>query len=136
VRKRPLHARVLEREIFVQWIGYVLAVAFFPLMVSTAAAVTTCTVTEKYSCSPGNGCKSILPAVEVRIDWNEKLYSRCDKKGCDDLKMNFSVSGDFINIDIPEHSALAKISKDGSSYLEVVTLMTTAVVSHGSCRIE
>jgi hypothetical protein len=100
---------------------------------SPAFAVTTCTVDQKQSCDSSVGCQAIKNSIVVRIDWNQGSYSRCDAKGCDDLSMKTSSSGDFINIEVPEHGMLAKISKSTSSFVEVATIMETVLVSFGRC---
>jgi hypothetical protein len=99
-----------------------------------ACAVTTCTVDQKLSCSAAVGCQSIKNSIIIRIDWNQGSYSRCDAKGCDDFSMQFLPSGDFINVDVTGHGMLAKISKNGASFTEVITIMETAIVSFGNCK--
>jgi hypothetical protein len=97
-------------------------------------ALTTCTISQKQVCRPGVECEQTKNSIVVRIDWNQGTYSRCDAKGCDALSMQFAVSGDFLNIEVPGRGMLAKISKDGSSYVEVATFMTNVIVSFGSCK--
>ncbi len=114
----------------------VMSLAVFFAFGTSAFAATTCTVDEKQSCSAGTGCQPIENSIIVRIDWKQGTYSRCDAKGCDDLKMNFAIVGEFINVDVPGRGMLAKMSKDGSSYVEVATLMTTVLMSFGRCEIQ
>jgi len=100
----------------------------------SASAAITCTISEKLLCNPGEGCAAIKNSIVVRIDFDKQVYSRCDAKGCDDYIGQFSKSGVFINIGMPDKGMLAKLSSDGSSFLEVVTLMTATFVSYGSCE--
>jgi hypothetical protein len=112
---------------------YLFAFLFVYASASPAFAVTTCTADQKQSCDSSVGCQPIKNSIVVRIDWNQGSYSRCDAKGCDDLSMRTSSSGDFINIEVPEHGMLAKISKSTSSFVEVATIMETVLVSFGRC---
>jgi hypothetical protein len=50
------------------------------------------------------------------------------------LDASFSESGEFIIIDVPGRSMMAKVSRDGSGFVEVVTLMSTVLLSFGSCQ--
>ena len=104
------------------------------LMAGMAKAETTCTITEKMQCAQGQGCQQVENQIVIRFDGERQVYSRCDAKGCDDLKAQFSGSGGFINIDVLGRGILAKLSRDGSTFTEVVTLANFVLVSFGSCR--
>ena len=109
------------------------ALGFFLLMVGMARAETICTVTEKLQCSQGYGCQSVKNKIVVRIDMERQIYSRCDAKGCDEYQPKFTVSGKFINIAVPANGLLAKLTADGSSFTEVVTLGAVVLLSFGFC---
>jgi hypothetical protein len=93
----------------------------------------TCTIDQKYSCAP-SGCEAAGISVHNVLDLDRRTIARCDQKGCDEYPMNASRSGIFIVIDVPGRGMLAKLSADGNSSVEVVTLGTSAVVSFGTCR--
>ena len=42
--------------------------------------------------------------------------------------------GAFTNIEVPGRGMLAKVSLDGSQFVEVVTLGTGVLISYGACR--
>jgi hypothetical protein len=115
---------------------FLVAFLFVYASASPVFAVTTCTVDQKQSCDSGVGCQPTKNSIVVRIDWNQGSYSRCDAKGCDDLSMKTSSTGDLINIEVPEHAMLAKISKNTSSFIEVATIMETVLVSFGRCQTQ
>ena len=104
------------------------------LMAGMVRAETTCTITEKMQCAQGQGCQSVKNTIVVRIDMERRIYSRCDAKGCDDLQAQFSNSGTFTNIAVPQSGLLSKLTTDGSSFTEVATFATFVLVSFGYCR--
>ncbi len=95
------------------------------------AASERCEITKKFVCSPA-GCKTVEPTIFNLLDFATRQFSRCDDAGCDHYPMTSSVSGIYINIDVPG-GTLAKLSIDRSEYLEVATLATIVFVSFGSC---
>ena len=97
------------------------------------AAEMRCIIHSKEACDSA-GCKKVAPTIWSVIDLEKKRYSRCDSKGCDHYKMSVKKSGVYLNLEIPGKATFAKMSKDGSDFLEVATLGTTALVSHGSCK--
>jgi len=103
------------------------------LMVGLARGETICTITEKLQCAQGHGCQSMKNTIVVRIDMERQIYSRCDAKGCDEYQPQFTVSGEFINIAVPANGFLAKLTNDGSSFIEVATLRTAVFLSFGFC---
>jgi hypothetical protein len=56
--------------------------------------------------------------------------------GCDDYDALISRSGDFVNVALPEHGRLAKMSQSDGGFVEVATLGTAALVRYGHCRTE
>lgn len=98
-----------------------------------AMAQVTCTITSKFGCGP-QGCKQGTPTIVVRIDEERQQYSRCDAKGCDDYAALFSRSGMFLNIAMPKNGAMAKMTEDGSSFVEIVTVMDVPIICFGTCK--
>ena len=92
-----------------------------------------CEIEAKYACNV-SGCRENAITTWNLIDLDALRFSRCDQKGCDHYTITTSVSGIFINIEVPGHGMLARVSQDGSQYVEVVTLGTDVLVSYGSCR--
>jgi hypothetical protein len=114
-------------------------IIFFGLMAAASPALAEtfrCDIKEKHYCTAREVCKSINPTIYNRIDFSQETYSRCDKAGCDTYKASFSRSGIYIIIDVPGRGLFAKLSVDGSEFLEVATLLTKTYVSFGSCRGE
>lgn len=99
-----------------------------------AAGELTCTISEKVRCSQGQGCHPVEATIIVRLNPEQQTYSRCDAKGCDDFQAQFGVSGNFLNIALPQNGMLAKVSGDLLSVMEVVTLGADVLVSYGSCK--
>ena len=97
------------------------------------AAEIRCDIQSKVSCS-SSGCIDNQPGAWNLIDIDSGRISRCDKKGCDQYAMTVTRSGAYLNIEVPGRGILVKMLTDGSDYLEVVTLGTTALVSHGTCK--
>lgn len=91
-----------------------------------------CDVKSKFACDAA-GCKPNALGVWSVMDFARKTYARCDTKGCDPYPANYSRSGMFVNIDVPGRGMIAKISEDGSTFVEVVTAGTSVLLSYGSC---
>ena len=117
-----------------KWKPLVAAVFCSYFTIGLAMAETTCTITEKFQCAQGQGCRPIENKIVIRINVEEQVYSRCDAMGCDDHQAQFSNSGIFTNIALPAKGLLAKMTVDGSSFTEVATIMNEVLVSFGSCR--
>jgi hypothetical protein len=63
-----------------------------------------------------------------------RTYSRCDSRGCDKFDARFSRSGVFTIIDLPGRGFTAKLAADMSTFIEVATIETQALVSFGACK--
>jgi hypothetical protein len=112
----------------------VVSVAVVSVLVSpVVAAPLRCDISTKYACNR-DGCRPDARTIWNLVDVDRSRYSRCDSKGCDDLQMVQSASGIFLNIDVPGKGMLAKMSRDGSSFIEVVTLADYVLISFGSCH--
>ncbi len=111
----------------------VIALLVLGAVSSARSAELRCEFRAKYACNL-SGCRENAVTVWNLIDLDALRFSRCDQKGCDHYTITTSVSGIFINIEVPGHGMLARMSHDGSQYLEVVTLGTDVLVSYGACR--
>jgi hypothetical protein len=101
--------------------------------IAARAEPMRCEIASKFSCSPA-GCTTNKPSVFNIIDIELGKFSRCDANGCDEYSANFSRSGAYIIVDVPGRGTMAKLSADGTEYVEVATLGTTVLVSFGACR--
>ena len=110
-------------------VGLLVLVAALPAW----ATEVHCEIEAKYACN-SSGCRENAIAVWNLIDLDALRFSRCDQMGCDHYTITTSVSGAFMNIEVPGHGMLARVSHDGSQYVEIVTLGTDVLVSYGSCR--
>lgn len=110
-----------------------IAVALLLVYAYPAAAQTLrCVVAAKYDCRR-EGCSPSTPTVINVVDLDESRYSRCDARGCDEYQIVQNPSGLFVNIDVPGRGMVAKVSLDGSVFVEVATLADTVLVSFGTC---
>ena len=77
---------------------------------TATAAPIICGIDEKFACTRG-GCDP-LPAnrVYTRIDLERRVYARCDDRGCDEYQATIWQGGGYINIELPGHTAFAKLS--------------------------
>lgn len=116
----------------------ILVVATFVVLLPlpASAQVLRCDIATKYRCDARGGCQKVAASVWNIIDVARQTIARCDAKGCDTYAAQFAVSGDFVNIALPKNGMLAKVSSDGSSFMETATLTGIALVSFGSCRVQ
>lgn len=112
------------------------ALAIVPTVsVATAsfAVPLECVIAKKYSCSVME-CKAVSATVINRIDLRGRTYARCDARGCDTYDAVVTVAGVMVTIDVPGRGMFARMTADGSEFVEVVSLLTSTLVSYGSCR--
>jgi hypothetical protein len=107
------------------------AVALAPA--DAASQVLRCDVTSKFKCAE-SGCDKVTAGMWNIVDFPRQTISRCDSKGCDTYNAQFATSGAYINIALPANGMLAKLSSNGTMFMETATVMATAFVSFGSCR--
>lgn len=107
------------------------------LLVSSAASAQTvrCEIRTKHQCD-AQGCQNVSPSVWDILDLKSRSIARCDSKRCDAYLAQFSTSGNYVNISVPDRGFSAKMSSDGSAFTEIATLGTTVLVSFGSCRTQ
>ena len=117
------------------FLGGTAALILAILMFATPATADSlrCDITAKYACSAG-GCEPRQLSTWNVIDPGSGLFSRCDLDGCDSYDAKITESGMFYTIEASGRGTIAKMARDGSSFLEVVTLGTVALVSFGSCQ--
>jgi hypothetical protein len=111
------------------------ASALLALVARETGTNVRCDVDAKFSCGP-RGWEGVAPGTSARIGPERWVYSRCDARGCDDHDALISRSGDFVNVALPEHGMLAKLSLSDGGFVEVATLGTAALVSYGRCRTD
>jgi hypothetical protein len=99
------------------------------------AEVLRCDVSAKFACGP-SGCEPNRLGVHNIVDLEAKKFARCDSKGCDSYDAVIQRSGVYITVDVPGRGMFAKVSSDGSQFVEVVSLGTSVFASFGSCRIQ
>ncbi len=114
-------------------IAALVVLAFVRATGTSHAAEVRCDIQSKMNCSP-SGCSDNALGAWNLIDFDSSRISRCDKNGCDHYTMTVTRSGAYLNIEVPGRGILVKMREDGSDYLEVVTLGTIALVSHGTCK--
>ena len=100
---------------------------------SASAALMTCSISKKLVCD-GATCQEVPPTIRVELDSDAGTYRRCDDRGCDDFQVFVGTSGRYSNFALPSGGFIAKVSFDGSEFLEVATLGTRTFVSHGRCQ--
>jgi hypothetical protein len=111
----------------------VLAITLYFFLPALAQPIR-CEVTSKFACSPG-GCHTNKLGAFNLIDFDRRKFFRCDSKGCDDYDVVISQpQGQYIIVDIPGRGVFAKLSNDGSEYVEVTSVGTVILVSFGRCR--
>ena len=107
--------------------------AWLALVGSAHALALRCTVADKFVCEQ-SGCRPQQTNVWNVIDFDTSRLSRCDLRGCDHYDMLVARSGVYWNIEAPARSLFAKVSDDGSSFVEVAAVQAAVQVSYGSCQ--
>jgi hypothetical protein len=117
-----------------------LVIRTLAVAISLATAVTLadaqsvrCSITKKHYCT-SEGCKAVAPTVWINLDISRQRYSRCEANGCDQYDAHVTASGIFFVIDVPGTGTIAKVTMDGTHFLEIATLLDTAFVSFGTCQ--
>ena len=94
-----------------------------------------CIPERKITCSI-DGCTEAEPNVFVLLEEGSGNfnYSRCDNKPCDTYPATPYISGAYMEVRTNDnHGILFKSSTIDQSYVEVVTLGTDTLTSHGHC---
>ncbi len=93
-----------------------------------------CDIVTKFFCGADSGCQKNEVSVWNTVDLDTQEFSRCDQNGCDTYPVSTTPSGKFTIIDVPGHGMFAKMTADGSDYVEVVSVLTGVLVSFGQCH--
>jgi hypothetical protein len=94
-----------------------------------------CIPKTKVNCS-SEGCRDVFSKVFVLLSESGGTgsMSRCDESPCDTYPVTVSKSGVIKNINtVTPRGLLFKMSALDNSYVEVVTIGTDALISHGYC---
>ncbi len=113
-----------------------IAASFLAVSSTQAPALATefrCDIVTKYA-SSAKGCEPNDLSIWNLVDLDAKRFSRRDRNGCDSYHAKITVSGLFYTIEALGHGTIAKMTLDGSSFLEVATWGTVALVSFGACE--
>jgi len=81
------------------------------------------------------GARRVRNNVWIKINLKNKLYARCDKNGCSKCDLKYFSSGIYTNIALPNCGGFIKLSNDGSTFVDVASLMNIVFVSYGACKI-
>lgn len=109
------------------------AQALFSSSLENIAKEWSCETFKKYSCNEKNGCNEIDGGlVSIRLDLNAEKYFRCDSKGCESSGAKIFSSGIYTYFDLGS-GAVFKVLNDGSSFVDIATLMDTVLISYGVC---
>src|SRR5262249_14163271 len=114
-------------------VNLVLLITLVLIPTATLGQTITCKVSTNFSCEAAGCAPAHLGTWRV-IDLSKKTYSRCDLRGCDEYDAQFALSGEFVVIDVPGRGLTAKLAADRTTFLEVVTFGSMALVSFGSCE--
>lgn len=100
-----------------------------------AAVPMTCRMVSKQQCDAGRACVATdASKVFVKLDVVARRYQRCDRFGCDTYTPEVAWSGGWINMTLPRNAMLARLDAQGN-FVEVATLGSAVLVSHGRCRM-
>jgi hypothetical protein len=95
------------------------------------AAPMVCSISEKHHCQAGYMCQWMENNISVRIDFDRKIYMRCDADGCDSFNAQFSQTGGFHHIILA--NVLAKVSQADLTFVEIAAFDRKTYVSFGKC---
>jgi hypothetical protein len=104
------------------------AVALAPA--DAASQVLRCDVTSKFK-SAESGCDKVTAGMWNIVDFPRQTISRCDSKGCDTYNAQFATSGAYINIALPANGMLARLSSNGTMFMETATLTGMTASRYG-----
>ena len=94
-----------------------------------------CDIFKKFRCDATDGCKRGANTRWNLVDTERQKFSRCENNfGCDDHDAHITRSGVFLKIEVPGKGLIAKLSDDGSQFVEIITLGTAVHVSFGTCK--
>ncbi len=115
------------------------AVICFTILLIAASAPAqakplVCKWTAKNTCNGDGPCKAKpVGSAYVTLDRQTRDYKRCDNKGCDTYQAKVNLSGIMTVFELDGRGVFAKVASDGSA-TEAVSLGTSVIVYHGTCR--
>lgn len=72
--------------------------------------------------------------VYVSVNIAERSYGRCDdKRPCDWYPMSVHPAGNFVDLDFRPGLQGARMSVDGSIFIETANVLNSVIVSYGTC---
>ena len=96
-----------------------------------------CTATKKIVCEDGE-CKDVKPTVFFLLgsEGEKKLYSRCDRQGCDTYEAMVKRARLFENWQLAEPQGIIfkRTLSEDQSFIEVTTLGLQVYISFGQCE--
>lgn len=98
-------------------------------------SIWACIASQRWFCTPEDGCVSAPDTgIHAMVDFGASRYCRCEGEACDEYEMDVSVSGEFINLELPGRASFAKIGPN-AEFTETVTLGQTVLLSYGVCEM-
>ena len=112
-----------------------LTVLLLAVVMPAGAAELRCTFQSRQICDP-RGCLPGDPSTAfVTLRLKERQYGRCrGTRACDWYPMRVQRGGDYLHLDFSDGVQGAKMSLDGSLFIETVSLMDKVWVSFGRCE--
>ncbi len=107
-----------------------LALAILPS--PALSQVLKCKISRINQCGT-EGCRPRESTAYRKIDISTGAFSRCNWEGCNDYKAEITDAGTHWDILLSGEFAMAKLSKDGSEFVDMMLLGPIAFVSFGSC---
>src|SRR4051794_5429628 len=93
-----------------------------------------CTFQSRQVCAPSGCVPGDSSTGFIILQPQANKYGRCGgAKPCDWYPMLVQQSGAFVNIDFATGVQGAKMSQDGSLFIETIFLTDKVIVSYGSC---
>lgn len=132
-----MHTTISKALRSIAALAFVLAVSVLNVPTFTMAAEMRCDFHARHACT-ARGCSPIMPSdIYVRLNMAERRYGRCDdKRPCDWYPMSVHAAGGFVDLDFRPGLQGAKMSADGSIFIEITSALDAIVVSYGSCAPE
>lgn len=115
-------------------IRILLIILFFTsLPLSAQARQYECKITRINQCG-AEGCRPRESTAYRKIDISTGKFSRCNWEGCNDYRADVTDAGSHWEMRLNGEFAIAKMSKDGSEFIDMMMLGPIAFVTFGSCR--
>jgi hypothetical protein len=121
----------MSKGVIAFWLLTAISACWIP--VPARAVTLRCDIATKQLCT-AEGCKNVPAETWNFIDLEKQTFSRCDKVGCDTYPANFSGPTEYLIVEVPGRGVLAKLGRTNGDFMEVATLMTTAILSFGTCK--